>query len=377
MTIKRAATMILAIAYTVISYAVPVFTTKRLATIASYTGLDLHSATGINLENDSTWKYNGRSLRVCTNTFGEISHIGYKMFSKSAFDSHNNCLLPFFIERYALELDLKIDERDIPTRMAVDKVFCGQGNIDMLTKVTPQTPFSIEEIERRMYRIKWDIAGKTLSLTIPADCQLIIGADAIELENIFERNIKNMPRTANYDVVEKLLSGKAYHYKDQLIIKGEEYLSSMIRNDLYIEEKEGKKRVMIDKRKPVQTVTNILITGVFDKEIPMTMTLNRYGYSCSQTDITLQQFINLCYFDECKLYVGIKTHNKEYITATVFALNNKLAYNHVLSLKFPLELLNGSNNKIEATAYAYIPLQNVNEKFFTQSLEHIKINTKK
>ena len=186
-----------------------------------------------------------------------------------------------------------------------------------------------------------------------------------------------MPRTANYDVVEKLLSGKAYHYKDQLIIKGEEYLSSMIRNDLYIEEKEGKKRVMIDKRKPVQTVTNILITGVFDKEIPMTMTLNRYGYSCSQTDITLQQFINLCYFDECKLYVGIKTHNKEYITATVFALNNKLAYNHVLSLKFPLELLNGSNNKIEATAYAYIPLQNVNEKFFTQSLEHIKINTKK
>lgn len=376
MSVRKLLVLTLTVACVIMSYATPMFTTKRLAAIASSAGLNLPAILGCEIDNDTTWTFKDRQIRICTNIFGEVSHVGYKMFDSSLISSYNPKDILLFIERYALELDLKIDKRDALTRMAVDKVVCGEGNVAMLAKVTPQTSFSIEEMERRMYRMKWNIDGKVLSLTIPADCQLIIGADAVELEDIFERNLKRMQTKSNFDVEDAFYKGKKYRLRDLSIIDGGEYLSKLIRGDLYINEKDDKKSVMIDYRKPVQTVSNILITGVFDREIPMCLIFNRYGYRSTQMNVTLQQFVNLCYAEDCKLYVGIKNYDKENVSATVFALNNKLAYNHVLSVNFPLVILDGGDGKVEATVYAYIPLQNVTEKFFIQDLGNIKLNMK-
>lgn len=373
---KRFSAVLLAAACVVAAYASPAFATKRLASIASAAGLNLPFAMVVGTCNDTAWAYKGRSLRVCTNAFGEVSHIGYRMFDRSLLDSCASKAVRLFIERYALELDLRLDKRDARARMAFDKVVCGQGNVAMLADVTPQTPFTMEEIERRMHRIRWNIGDQTLSLTIPADCQLIMGADAVELEDIFERNLKRMQKTANRDAIDGLLQGKRPSFTGQFIINGGEYLNKLIRSDLYIVAKNGENTIMIDSRKPVRSVSNILLTGVFDREIPMRLTVNRYGYKSTQADVTLQQFVNLCREEGCRLYVGIKEHGKESIKATVFALNSSLAYNHVLSVDFPLTLLDGGNGVVKATAYAYIPLQNVTEKFFTQDLEDIKLDMK-
>ena len=48
-----------------------------------------------------------------------------------------------------------------------------------------------------------------------------------------------------------------------------------------------------------------------------------------------------------------------------------MAYNHVLSVSIPLNILDGKEEKINATVYAYIPLQNVTEKFFTQDIHEV------
>lgn len=373
---KRLSTTVLAVVCVLAAHASPAFATKRLAAIASAAGLNLPAAMAADACNDTAWAYKGRQLRVCTNAFGEVSHIGYCLFDRSLLDSCNSRIVQLFVERYALELDLRLDKRDARARMAVDKVVCGKGNVAMLAEVTPQTPFTMEEIERRMHRIKWNIGDQALSLTIPADCQLIIGADAIELEDIFERNLKRMQKTANRDAVDGLLQGKRPSIADQFIINGGEYLNKLIRSDLYIVTKNGENTVMIDRRKPVHSVSNILLTGIFDREIPMRLTVNRYGYHSTRTDVTLQQFVNLCREEGCRLYVGIKEHGKESVKATVFALNGRLAYNHVLSVEFPLALLDGGDGRVEATAYVYIPLQNVTEKFFTQDLKDIKLDMK-
>ena len=65
----------------------------------------------------------------------------------------------------------------------------------------------------------------------------------------------------------------------------------------------------------------------------------------------------------------MKTHTDKELTATIFALNTKLAYSHVLSIRLPLGMLSGGDGAAEATAYAYIPLQNVTEDFFTKDLK--------
>ncbi len=372
MMIKKTVTLLLTVACVAMAHASPSFTTKRLRSIASAVGIVLSELTTANTRNDSTWTYRGRTLNVCTNALGDVSHIGYKMFDDKIVDGFTPKELLEFIERYTLELDLKLDKRDATTRMAIDKVVCGQGNVAMLGRITTQTPFTVDEIERRMYRIKWDVDGKPLSLTIPADCQLIFGADAIELEDIFERNLSRSVPIDNAIAMERWKNAKTYRSDNLTIANGGEYLSKMIRGDIYLKRNNGKSTLLIDSKSPVHSVTNILLTGIFERDIPMHLTVNRYGYSSTKADVTLQQFVSLCKAEGCSLFVGIKTHDEKEITAVVFAFNSKLAYNHVLSVRFPLDILSGANKPMEATAYAYIPLQNVTEKFFTQDLQDLK-----
>lgn len=362
----------MAVACAAMAHASPSFSTRRLQAIASATGISLPDAPAADCVNDSTWKYKGKALTVRTDAYGDISHIGYKLFDNRIAADYGTSGLLRFIERYALELDLKLDKHDADTRMAIDKIACTQGNASMLKLITPDTPFDIEEIERRMYRIKWNIGGKTLSLTIPADYQLISGADAVELEDIFERNIKRAATTVPDNAIDAWNDSKTYRSGSQLIAAGGEYLSKMIRRDLYINEKNGVRTVVIDRKRPVQTITNILLTGIYERELPMRLTLDRYGYKSTESEVTLQQFVNLCNAEGCTLYAGIKTHDSKAVSATVFALNTKFAYNHVLTVKFPLSILDGGNEPVEAVVYTYVPLQNVTEKFFTQDLQETK-----
>lgn len=345
------------------------FSTRRLASVAAATGVTVADGAFICMDDDSTWTYRGRPLRVRTNAFGEVSNVGYRLFCRQLAEDYRPVELLDFLERYALELDLCLDGRTPAARMAIDKVVCTSGNVTMLAEVGPETPFSVEEIERRMFRVCWTLGGRRLSLTLPADCQLILGADATELEDIFERNLKRTEPLAESEALGQWSGAKVFRSGDDTVLEGGQYLSKMIRADLYMTGSGSRRRPVADSRKPVQTVTNLLLTGLAAKPTPLDLTVNRYGYSSTKADVTLQQFVALCRNEGCQLYVGVKTHTPDEVTATIFALNSKLAYNHVLSVRFPLSLLNGEGGPAGATAYAYIPLQNVTEDFFIKDLK--------
>lgn len=374
LSMSKTRTMTLAVVFAcaIIAHASPRFATKRLAAISSAVGLQLPDSIAAGTENDSTWTYAGRRLRVCANAFGDISHVGYRLFDPLVLKTHKQKELLFFLERYALELDLRLDKRDAASRMEVDKVVCTTKNIRLLSKVTPQCPPSFEELKEtvgRMHRVTWTVEQKRLSLSFPADYQLIAGANDIELEDMFERNLKRIVPITGEDAIQSWSDAKTSHADGYLIVQGGEYLNPAIRGDLYLTEKNGQRRLIVDSRKPVISVTNILLTGLSDHEIPLRLTVNRYGGKHTVADVTIQQFIGLCQMEGCKLYVGVKTHSEKEITATLFALNADMAYNHMMAVNVPLDmLLEKSNAVIQGTVYTYIPLQNVTEKFFTKDL---------
>jgi len=365
-------TLAVAIACSIFVHASPRFATKRLAAISSAIGLNLPDSTVADMDNDSTWTYADRPLRVCTNAFGDVSHIGYRLFDSLVLQSHKQKQLPLFLERYALELDLKLDKRDAASRMETDKVVCTTKNISLLSKVAPQCPPSFEELKEtvgRMHRVTWIVEQKKLSLSFPSDYQLIAGADDIELEDIFERNLKRIVPVTGKDAIQSWSNAKISRADSYLIVQGGEYLNPAIRGDIYLTEQKGQRRLIIDSGKPIISVTNILLTGLADHEIPLRLTVNRYGGQHTVADVSLQQFIGLCQTEGCKLYVGVKTHGEKEITATVFALNADMAYNHMMAVNVPLDILSeNSNAVIQGTVYTYIPLQNVTEKFFTKDL---------
>lgn len=337
------------------------FYTQRLEKMAKVLNLSASSPTGE--------KYaNGKLLRIRTNTYGDISHIGYKLFNDEIMQLHGESPVFDFIERYMLELDMRLDGRSPLERMNIDQVVISKGNLQMLRAIDTKTEFSINELKRRMYQVTWTVKGKKVEITFPADCQLLIGANAVELENMMKRDVNRiMPLTSN-DIITDWTHVKTTRSQGHIIVEGGKYLSNQIRGDIYLQDIHGKKQLICNKKNARNSITNIMLTGQFQRVIPMHLRIDKYGYKAEETDITLQQFIDYCKNEGCKLYFGIKTMNEKTLTGTLFAYNEKMAYNHVLSVSIPLNILDGKEEKINATVYAYIPLQNVTEKFFTQDI---------
>lgn len=346
----------------------PRFYTRRHQNIAQ--SVKLKFSDSLEISKTETYTYLGRSLRIRTNELGDISHIGYKLFHDDVIDFYESSVFFDFLERYFLELDLRLDQRSPAERMDLDKVVC-KGNFSLFGKITEKTPFTLDFQERRRYTITWTIEKQKLTLIVPADCQLILGANAIELEEIFKRDICRLHASIPNEP-EEWLHTSVSKDGEWMIANSGSYLSDMIRSDVYLRKKNGKQSLMIDPKKPIQSIKNILLTGITDFILPMHLKVNQYGYKNSEIETTLQQFLKYCRKEGCRFFVGIKTFEKDRITATLFAVNNLLGYNHVLSVDFPLSILSGDKDQfIRSVLYAYIPLQNVTEKFFIENIKNL------
>lgn len=344
--------------------------TDRLHRIATALNISVSDYLSVNAEIDSVAVYNKRNIHIKTNTFGEISHIGYNMFSSEMHALYDNATLLDFVERYLLELDLVLDGKNVETRMSVDQVSLVKGKMSTLYSITPNTDFSfmVENLKRHFYKLTWIISnGEEVCLSIPADCQLIIGANAIELEYIAEREIQRMIAITDDALLPDWSNAKMYRSGDLLIVDGGSYMNRMIRGDLYLTEQEGEPRLLCSPYSPNRSISNIMLTGIFKRELPMNLTINKYGNKKVSLDITLQQFISFCQTEKCKLYFGIKAVQKDVLSGTLFAYNEDLGYTHMLSVQFPLKNLQEENQPILSIAYVYIPLKNIDDKYFNQN----------
>ena len=346
------------------------FRTQRLEALAKAIKLGLPEQLGINIDNDSTWNYAGKTLRIRTNSYGDVSHIGYHLFDSRWAAHYEAQSLLDYIERYALEQDVPKPQTDPIEEASRQRITFIEGKSTMVRMLTPQTPVTIQEKERRGYTVEWTNNRQKVRMLVPADYQLFIGANAIELENIFERDICRIPTALMADILPDEWSNCSLSHSDSILIASNgSYLSEQIRSDLYLQKGTGKNSLIVDPKRPLLSVNNILLTGYFNQEIPLELTIDKYGYLKSKLKITLQQFISYCRQEKCKLYIGIKTRTNDQITTTLFALNTQMAYNHTISLDFPLSILRDGTGVIKGTLYAYTPLQNITEKFFISNIK--------
>ena len=146
------------------------YRTERLRQIASTLSLRLPADVKSSADLGTVANRGGKA-------YGEVSHIGYRLFAPELAAHYQNEPLFQFIERYLLELDLRIDGKTADVRMDVDQVVFTRGTTALLRSLTPQANFSfeMEEIRNRFYRLTWTLEaeGKEVSMVIPANCQLI------------------------------------------------------------------------------------------------------------------------------------------------------------------------------------------------------------
>lgn len=345
------------------------FTTERLRHIAVAVKLNVPDTLKPDSEYDNICTYKGRKLTVKTNAWGEINNIGYQMFSNEIRTASGYDPVLDFMQRYLLEWDLNIDGRIQLPQMYKDEVTFTRGSIEQLKAVTQQTPFSINELKRRAYKLRWTLGRKEVEVSVNADAQLFIGGNAIDLETMMIRGLGRIQSDVyTLSPEETDLSKISKADDDNYIVKGSSYLSDAIRNDLYFVQIHGKKELLCSSKNAAKSISNIMLTGTFRHLLPMRVIFDKYGYKQETLDITLQQFISYCKSEHCQLFFGVKKIKDGILYGTLFALNDKMAFNHVLAVEFPLSVISGENVLIKAKAFAYIPLQNVTERFFTKDI---------
>lgn len=350
--------------------AAPIFHTQRLKAIAKAAHMQIPAT----LESNKTYEEFGmlgnRILLVETNAQGSVSHIGYKLFAPEFVEASKQRKVLRFVERYILELDLGIDEynRSVTEIMSIDNVQIAQGSWSMFKEITPEVPFTITEIKRRGYSIAWQLGEEKLEILFPADCQLILGADQPELESMFCNKILQMDARQDSTSIGHWEEEDMTHSNNMWIVERGKYLSDLIRGDIYLVETENGKELYCSSKNLVRSVSNIMLTGIFKRDIPMQMEVNCYGARKDTIQTTLQKFVSLCREEGCELYFGIKAVSEQYMSGTLFALNNTLGYNHMLSIVLPTDILENDAAETRARCYVYIPLQNVTEEFFNQDI---------
>ena len=75
----RKLTIVLLVMVAQICVATPYYNV-RLSKIANAVGVNLPDTIGKNTNNDTLYTFKGKPLRIRTNAFGDVCHIGYKLF---------------------------------------------------------------------------------------------------------------------------------------------------------------------------------------------------------------------------------------------------------------------------------------------------------
>lgn len=348
-----------------------------MAKIAASLKIDTTAVHGANLNVDAAVKHAGKTLRLRTNALGDISHIGYRMFNDEVVAAYPDCRVFDFVERYALELRLKTDTRvkTVQDRLALDGVTVTQGNVEMLYSVTEATPLAVDYIPRRMYRFMWTFGeGRKLGMVFKADCHLITGADAVELEQRFSRDVVRCPRVDADEAMRQWDKARVSVSGGKRVISTGVYLSEAISDKLLQNLRNSRWCLVMSPKSAVRSVCNIMLTGGCETaaDIPLQLVVDKYGYSTDTLRITLGQLGKYLVEDGCHVYVGVKKTDSEGLHGTLFVVNEAMGYNHVLPFVCPLSIAGGKEATVKAHIYTYIPLQNVTEKFFNQYVTYEK-----
>ncbi len=378
MLMKRLLTvMATAVVACVTIAAQPLFRTNELKRMADVMHLSISESTlHPGLDSDTTWSYKGRPLHVVTNQRGDVCHIGMPLFSKDFMRLYDDRDVFYFLERLALQqmLPESGDDRD-KRRARQNKVTFVKGDSKSLIHITPDVPCTLDQIERKGYRVTWTTAEGDVVVSLPADYQLLNSAEARELEEIMARDL---PRTPQQDITHYIIermcqtAERSRASDNTMLLSYGNYLSDRITSDVTVtRQHDGSYTTQYAASLPLRSVRNLLLTGASQTQLSLHLTMDRYGYKTTAMQITLQQFLRYCLQENCTLYVGIKQHNDTHVTATLFALNKNMGYNHMLSVTIPLTVLTCESNVISGRLYSYIPLQDVADSFFNTT--YIKV----
>ncbi len=161
---------------------------KRIGDVIGITGDSIQEKSTItNL--DSTILFRNRILNIKANKWGEICHIGYSLFPTEVRDSSWSYIYDF-VERYLLELDLLEKNNDVKKQLRADDILLDGDFPDILDELSTDYQVTIENLKYHRYDVNYKRGESRIRMEFTPNCQLMLGANDKELEEVFSRKFR-------------------------------------------------------------------------------------------------------------------------------------------------------------------------------------------
>ena len=356
----------LAISLTLLaSWLVPVqavtFATDRLQAMAECLSLQQLDTLAPNVHT-TAYSYQNHPLRVRVNHYGEVCHIGLKLFADEIYAEGTTPVYDF-LERDLLERLLPHYDEQLSYLLANEHLYFLKGNARTGLSLDGNEEFTEERVDFKRYKTTWKRNGKILlDILFDMDYQMLSGCNAMELERRYAERLQRYVPASFISTLPELPS------EDSIYVEGGDslYIKEM-NNSLYYERsEEGGWQRTDSPRKPTQTLSNMLLSSDFPRPISLQLLVKRYTYEEERLQLPYATWLSMGLEEGCNPYFGIKYKTEVYYEGTVILANPTGGYAHLLSIAVPRMALEGGNQPaiVEGRLYLYIPLHNVTDQYF-------------
>lgn len=319
----------------------------------------LHVQTDSIHEGENTIYVGNRLVRIQIDE-GTMSFMGYMLFSNEMKEMAHTPILNF-LERYLLQLDYPQKDRPQNKMLREDRVKFEIGSLAMVATLQTDCTFSYS-YEHNRYIATWSRDGNPiLSVSFPANHELISGENKKEAEEFIETDIRASQPSPTMPVNKDLLTSTIQ--KDYYVRPGSTYLKKQLTSDLYYQQTDNFFSLIINESHPLESAANIMLSTDNPSSFILKVKQVMYGYKKKYFDVPLRNWIAYCQNNGCELYFGVESFDKEMIRASVIAVNDAEKYNHVLFVMIPLKTISQGSGDIEAQLETFIPMQNVTNLF--------------
>lgn len=325
---------------------------KRLAEVLCVSVDSLH-------EGRNTVLAGGRSVRIDV-AEGTVSSMGYMLFPDEMKSMARTPILGF-LERYFLQLDYPHVDRPQNRMLREDRVKFEVGSPSTVVTLPTDCSFSYGN-EKKRYWATWSRDDKVLlSVSFPANHELISGENKIETEHFVETDVRASQPAEALPVKAELLTPTLQ--KSYYIQRGSTYLNKLITSDLYYQQKDSLFELIASETHPLESAANMMLSANGQTKVNLKVKQLMYGYKKKFYDVPLDNWITYCRNNGCELYFGVESFEQGMVKATVFAVNQAENYNHVLFVNIPLKVIGSGEGDIEAQLETFIPMHNVVNMF--------------
>lgn len=338
----------------------------------------------------------GRIVALRTDPMGEIEHVGAPLFNDIM-----RVLQPSpvydFLEYAVLNWKYKFN----PNQLYLSKVIFKQGNWEtLLREKLIECECSIENRDDKLYIVTWKQDDKNVAvLGIPIEYELLNNDTRRNMEKTFLKELTarkdSLTRPAPAIVSEDSLS--IYGTEGLFVMPGESYIINLLNQNVYYKLTTVYKTesafigneeavmttetvqpvVVSDSEFPAETFANLMMCN--DSSVPdvvMDLDFHLSDYHRQKVSMPLSLLKAFCRQQGCKFFFACDGIRNGVIRAVTFASNLAKGYNHLFSLRIPMEQLTSQSPTVHGDVYLYIPPIEKSKLFGTAPTKKSGVNFK-